>query len=866
MKLTPFLTFLLSTGLAPTLTRADAWQLSVDAELPAPVKPAIQSLVQSLAKHHDSPGGTFIIGEPSQSKAVAEFLEKHRLALGDAPESLLIHVHKNSDGTATILLAGRDPRGLSYAVWDAADAISFSPPGQPVATSITNATSSPRLRVRSVSTHLFNESLERDWYFSEAHWRSYFALLARSRFNTFILTFADQTNYMAPPFPWLLEIAEFPNISVDGLTKEDQKRNLEMLRRIGELAREFGLDFTLAIWQQQPVITPGMPITPTKPNYGRTPLKNLPKDADLAVYNTAALSKLLCEVPTITGLQLRLNDESGIPEKIQHDYYQSLFTTIKNAGRPIALELRYKGLKQETIDLAVAAGLDVTVSTKFWCEHLGLPFHPTAQDPLFSASRYGFGTMLKFPRNYRVSYQLWNQGSNRIFLWADREYAARFAESCALGEGDGFEVFAPLTNKGWGNEPETWNVFTAQDPATFKWEFERYWAFFQSYGRMGYDPTESPALCRREFVGRFGDATKQIDHAYQSASRVLPLITATTQISPSEWGFWPEFETCGSLDAYSIAPPGDYSQFYAIRKFQPVNGWTGSNWSSDHNGFIEDAVAGKIEAKWTPLQIADEFDRLASDTLAALNAAEKMSNKNPEFESTQIDLCALAYLAQYHAAKKRAATHLAFFHTTKEAGRLVKVSEYAQQAAQAWESLAEITAKKFASKLIFGRAHFEIGAPGKTINAHEGHWKDRLFDAQADARFAAALLTQNGHPTEAKYSVFPGEITPRELPVIEHDPIERATPGCDVSITIRVQSKNPLRAVILRYRTMDQTKPWIAVPMSNEKNGAFHAVIPGSQITAHCNMMYYLEARVEGGGTLWPDWRERSPYLVIKTR
>src|SRR5262249_51269770 len=159
---------------------------------------------------------------------------------------------------------------------------------------------------------------------------------------------------------------------------------------------------------------------------------------------------VLAACPAIRGVQLRMNEESGVSEDQQADFYRPLFEAIAGCGHPVRLELRYKGLRPETTQAAVAAKLDVTASTKFWCGHLGLPYHPTAEDPLYRDSRYGFGAMLYNPRDYRVIYRLWTVGTQRLLLWGDPQYAARFAKSCRLGAGEGFEVFAPLSNKGYG--------------------------------------------------------------------------------------------------------------------------------------------------------------------------------------------------------------------------------------------------------------------------------------------------------------------------------------------------------------------------------------------------------------------------------
>jgi len=74
-------------------------------------------------------------------------------------------------------------------------------------------------------------------------------MLARRRFNRFNLVFAHQTNYLAPPYPFWLDIPEFPQIRVPGLSDDDRKRNLEMLQYISEAAADHGIDFTLGVWE-----------------------------------------------------------------------------------------------------------------------------------------------------------------------------------------------------------------------------------------------------------------------------------------------------------------------------------------------------------------------------------------------------------------------------------------------------------------------------------------------------------------------------------------------------------------------------------------------------------------------------------------
>ena len=81
---------------------------------------------------------------------------------------------------------------------------------------------------------------------------------ARNRFNNLTLVFGNQTSYLAPPFPFLVEVPEHPEVKAIGLSKEERRRNLDMLRAISDMARDHGLDFTLGLWTERPLLGPSM--------------------------------------------------------------------------------------------------------------------------------------------------------------------------------------------------------------------------------------------------------------------------------------------------------------------------------------------------------------------------------------------------------------------------------------------------------------------------------------------------------------------------------------------------------------------------------------------------------------------------------
>ena len=401
--------------------------LAVEAPGSAPVTNALAELEKALhgkgchvvrgpwPGHLKTP--SLVAAQAGASARVDELLAAERLTVPRAPESLCVKNALDSS-PPRIFLAGRDGRGLTYALLDAARSIELAKPGSGPLGAIEEAAESPFLPERGISVHLFNADLERDWYYDEAFWRDYFSMLARNRYNSFALTFADHTSYLCPPYPFLVHVPECPAVKAKALAEEQRRRNLETLRFISQLARDWGIDFTLSAWMQRPF----------PPQRGPSMVEGLPEYP--RDYCAKGLERVLLECPAIGRVQFRMNQESGISEDMQTDFFRAQFQAIRNCSRPVAVDLRFKGLREATIAAAVEAGLEVTVSTKYWCEHMGLPYHPTVVDRHYRDGRYGYADMLRRPRPYGVLYRLWTVGSQRVLLWGDPAYGARFARSC----------------------------------------------------------------------------------------------------------------------------------------------------------------------------------------------------------------------------------------------------------------------------------------------------------------------------------------------------------------------------------------------------------------------------------------------------
>ena len=283
---------------------------------------------------------------------------------------------------------------------------------------------------------------------------------------------------------------------------------------------------------------------------------------------------------------------------------------IKSVGRPIWTDFRAKGLRPETVASIQAVGFPTTVSTKFWREHMGLPYHGTRIDPLDkqrSYRRYGFWDLLYQGRPYDVMYRMWTFGSQKILLWGNLDYTRRFADATHLGGATGFEIFAPLSQKGFGNwAGGDWHIFAKRELEHYRWEFERYWAYYLTFGLATYSPRASQPVLDGEFRKRFGEAAPAIRQAYDAAGWVIPFLTAVRNGSSSNFHYWPEMDTGGLTDRYVQLGTGDDNRFYRIDEY------------------VADQLERRASAKMTPQAIAARFDTWAAAIRGAVERAEPL--------------------------------------------------------------------------------------------------------------------------------------------------------------------------------------------------------------------------------------------------
>ncbi|MHC4505470.1 MAG: hypothetical protein ACYTFI_19370, partial [Planctomycetota bacterium] len=775
--------------------------------------------VERVASLREARGEVLVVsGLGAGPGPAAELHKALRVPVPEGAEALVIRSSR-WQGKKALLVSGADDRGLMYALLDVADRVGWEAEAGAPLNEVRDAAESPAVPERALSKYTMHRSCFESYFHDEEYWAEYLDMLARNRFNTFALLFGyENAGYFAPPYPYFFDVDEFPDVKVVGITPEEQRRNLRSLNRIIEMTHARGLAFTLGIWDH---IYRGGVQGPTR--HAKEPTAGLVwglTRENLVPYSNSALARFLREVPDLDAVQFRMHGESGLKRSEMATFWENIYRVVKASGRGIRFDARAKNFPDSLIDKALEMGIDIRICTKYWMEQMGMPFHPTHVHPRNQRDRrHGYADLLRYPRRYKMHWRLWNGGTTRILLWGDPDYVRRFAESTHLYDGEGFEVNEMLATK-MQMSPHEMKPFELLTPAHryCRWEFERYWHFFQLFGRLGYDPATPPEVWRREFERRFGaGAAPFVERGLHIASRILPRIVAYSypyNHFPMTRG-WVERQRQEDLPAYAKALPSDTQQFLSMRDAARCR------------------IEGKDSVKIWPEESSRWFARTAASVLEQVKEARKRIGDagNKEFVSTMVDLRILAGLALYHSHRTMAGVSFALFERAKDAGALDDAIHHEGRAIEAWEGIVEAAGDVYSDDIrMGGRRH-----------GMAGHWRDEL----GKLRGGLAEL-------ERRRDRFRPEPA-GEAPVIAHVPVRKAPPGKDLVIRATVGGKGAIASVRIacgngRGGTSHvETKP----------AGAFVylGVIPGASVAE--GLSYSIEA-VDGAGR-----RAQSPPVAV---
>jgi hypothetical protein len=797
-----------------------------EGQIDPPAKYGLERLRQSLA---------------AASESATIVAKQGGCAGATLPESLVIK-RTTHHGKPALSLCGSDARGLMYAALDAADRVATS--GDPFA-QVHNITESPYLAERGISMYTMQRAYFESKLYDENYWKRYFDLLAHSRINTFTVIFGyENGGFMAPPYPYFFDLAAHPGVRLVGITAAQQAHNTAAFRAMIRIAHERGVDVIPAIWDH--IYRGGVQgggIAGASELAGKEApglVTGLTSD-NLAAYTNAALRRFVEVFPEIDGLEFRMHAESGLKPSEMPAFWHEVFTMLAHFKPGLRLTLRAKELPDEIIDDALHLGLKARIETKYWMEQMGLPFHPTHINIQNQHDRrHGYADLLRYPQRYRVHWRLWSGGTTRLLLWADPEYVRRFAMSARLYDGNSVDANEMLATKMLGephDKPPS-SILNAKY-RYYDYEFERYWHFYQVWGRVNYNPDAAAEVGETEFVKRFGAAGPVLRKGLYKASSVLPRIVASSyryEMFPTTRG-WAEMMRQDDLPKFATLQGSDTEQFM--------------NPADDARGIL---AGNTPTSKRTPEQTSIWFAQTADAVLGYIREAEAAGASGKEAISTMTDLRILAGLAKYYAARLPAAVS---YNVYLQSGSLAAFDQAIQQeqaAIAAWAGIVKAAADVYSEDLTFG-VH-RVGFPR--------HWKEEL-----------TKLEQGLAALKAERQLAAGVAAGRAMVRLVQSPDTRppqlrlvtpgaAQPGQDLVIAVQPEDAPDVKSMRLRYRHLTQFEDYQTVDMTFNGKGLFTAQIPGSFIIPEWGMMYFVEViDKRGNGRNYPDLDKEAPYVIV---
>ncbi len=529
---------------------------------------------KNLESATDPDGADYLIFA-SQSRSVAGQTGRKGKAV-EVPQSAesFVVFRGRTSGKPALVLAGRDSTGLMYAALEVAESVSRSTGLDPFEY-VQETSETPYLKIRGISTYTMQRAYFEQRLYDERYWTRYFDLLAKSRINSFVVIFGyENGGFMAPPYPYFFKTPGFPNVEFVGITPEQQARNTAAFKKMLAIAHARGIEVTAGIWDHiyrggvQGGGIPGASADAGK----RVPGLVWGVTADnLPAYTKASLRQFLQVFPELDAIQFRMHDESGLKREEIVPFWHDVFSAMKRDHPNLRLDLRAKDLPDAVINDAVNLGLNSEISTKYWMEQMGMPFHPTHINVQNQKDRrHGYADLLRYPQTYRVHWQLWSGGTTRLLLWGDPEYVRRFAASIKIYGTESFEVNEMLATKMLGEPQDEKPLDNSQSAVSvLRLRIRALLAFLSSLGTVDLQSADgSIPLERTTSTSSFGTgAGPHVMEALHLASNVLPRIVAASYLYrnfPTTRG-WAEMNRQGSLPQYANEDGSDIQQFMNVR-------------------------------------------------------------------------------------------------------------------------------------------------------------------------------------------------------------------------------------------------------------------------------------------------------------
>ena len=744
-------------------------------------------------------------------------------------------------GKTVWVVTGHDERGLMYGLLDIATRVGWSAAGG--FERVREVAESADVKERAVVIYTMNRAYWESRFYDSTYWARYLDMMADDRLNMLEVGFGfENGGFLAPAYPYFFDVPGFPDVHMGDITPEQQLKNLDAFNRLVRMCHARGIGFRVGFWDH--IYRGGYQSNKDMPDQVNSLVRGVTAE-NMIPYTKAGVARFIDLVPGLDGILFRAHDESGLKKSEQLTFWKAVFDTLAVKAPQLPVDLHAKEVSDSIVHEGQARGLTIRMSTKYWMEQMGLPFHPTHTNRITDNNyrRHGYGDMLNYQERYPVFYRIWG-GTTRVLLWGHPDYARRFAATTHIHDGAGFGVNEPLTTK-MHAQPHDAKPFDLLKPAYryYDYEFQRYWHFYQTFGRLGYNPATPAEVWDEQFKERFGAAAGPVvEKALHRASWVLPRIVASCfplAGFPIASG-WAEKQHMGDMAEYARTTPSDVQQF--------------ASFDEEARLLIERGETAKMLPSLNSLW----FRQCAEEVYGMVESIQRKNIKgNKELVSTLTDLRILAGLALYHSRRIPAAVSYCLYVRTHDGAALDEVIRYEKDAIEAWKGIVDAAGDVYADTLM-------MGPKRRTL---VGHWRQELQDLQEGLKKLEQLRGAYQASDTTKRAPKYKAVVEAAMFKVEHRPVLRATAGKSLTITVNVKTAAGAKWVRLLYRDVNQYKEYITVDMRpTGVKDEYSAVIPGEAISSQWDLQYLFEIMDhQHHGRIYPDMDKETPYIVVRT-
>lgn len=635
------------------------------------------------------------------------------------PQSYAIRRQAKGNGNVVAVL-GSDPAGAMYGGLDVAEAIRLG-----TLDTLNDSDHSPHIERRGIK---FNVPLDaRTPSYSDNSdaaqanmlemwsldfWREFIDEMARHRYNVLSL-------WNLHPFPSLVKVPEYPEVALNdvkrtlvpmddtfSLSGNDMVRPemLEHLQTIKTIRIEDKIEFWRTVMQyahdrgiEVYWFTWNIFIWGAEGKYGITSRQDNPKTID---YFRDSVRELVLTYPLLDGIGITAGehmeerkDEFSKEKWLWNTYGLGVQDALKQQpGRHIRMIHRYHQTSTEEIMNAWKDYPDTfELSFKYAIAHMYSVPDPSFINPALPHITREHRTWLTVRDDDIYS-----------FRWGNPEYARAFIRHMPPpAKVAGFYMGPDGTI--WGRE------FLSKEPEKPRQlVISKRWYSFMLWGRLSYEPDLPDALFERTIAQRFPEVpAHRLMTAWAEASKVFPEITRF---------FWGDIDLRWFPEA-CLSHPKAAKGFYTVQHFMEGSTMPGAgvlNIVEWRRNKLNGSPMGGV----TPLEIAEALAKTGGTTLRLLADLRATGGAGEELRHTLGDIEAMAYLANYYAAKIRGAADLALFDKSGKLADRESAVQNLQAALEAWKRYARAYTVQYKQPVLYNRVGW-VDIPGLTSKVEQ---------------------------------------------------------------------------------------------------------------------------------------------------